>query len=406
MLGFRRSPLPLSQLRVNLLLALLPAACSGALAGQASPAWVLRHAIAWQQAAQQGFVQQDIFTTAPFASCHASTLVELHDGSLLAAWFGGSGEGQPDVAIWGARRTAQGWSAPFEIVREPDIASWNPVLFHDARGRLWLYYKFGPVAAGWTGARMVSGDEGRTWSKPKHLPAGLLGPIRAKPYLAPDGTVVAGSSTESYHAWAVWIERSTSADPEGAWQRLGPYTLPDAVIASLKLAAPPSLSEPGHSPQGQPKSGEPSIGELSPAITTGLIQPTVLSLGGPHLRFYARSTSNIGRICVSDSYDEGRTWTAPRPLDVPNPNSGIDLVALRDGRIVLIYNDTTTGRTPLNLAVSRDGEHFTNFRTLEDEPGEYSYPAIIQAKDGSLLATYTWQRKRIRFVRVPLESVP
>jgi hypothetical protein len=233
---------------------------------------------------------------------------------------------------------------------------------------------------------MVSSDEGRTWSKPEHLPAGLLGPIRAKPYLAPDGTIVAGSSTESYHAWAVWIERSTSPDPEGGWQRLGPYTVPDALIRSLQPTIPPS--------------------PLEPAITTGLIQPTVIPLGGPHLRFYARSTGNIGRICVSDSNDEGRTWTVPRPLNVPNPNSGIDLVALRDGRIVLIYNDTTNGRTPLNLAVSRDGEHFTNFRTLESEPGEYSYPAIIQAKDGGLLATYTWQRKRIRFVRVPLDSVP
>jgi predicted neuraminidase len=339
--------------------------------------------------AVEGFLQQDIFTTAPFASCHASTIIELHDGTLLAAWFGGSGEGKPDVAIWGARRTAAGWSAPFELVREPEIASWNPVLFHDARGRLWLYYKFGPVAAGWTGGRMVSTDEGRTWSKPEHLPAGLLGPIRAKPYLAPDGTIVAGSSTESYHAWAVWIERSTSPDPEGNWQRLGPYTLPNAAIESLK---PPSANS--------------NIGKLGPELTTGLIQPTVLSLGGQHLRFYARSTDNIGRICVSDSYDEGRTWTTPRPLDVPNPNSGIDLVALRDGRIVLIYNDTTTGRTPLNLAVSRDGEHFTNFRTLEDTPGEYSYPAILQAKDGSLLATYTWHRTRIRFVRVPLSDIP
>jgi predicted neuraminidase len=349
---------------------------------------------------RQEFVQQDIFTSAPFASCHASTLVELHDGSLLAAWFGGSGEGDPDVAIWGARHSASGWSAPFKIAREPDIASWNPVLFHDARGRLWLYYRFGPVAAGWTGARMVSSDEGRTWSKPEHLPAGLLGPIRAKPYLAPDGTIVAGSSTESYHAWAVWIERSTTSNVEGGWQRLGPYTVPDAVIEPLKLAE----SAPGERKASQP--GQPGIGELNPAMTTGLIQPTVIPLGGQHLRFYARSTGNIGRICVSDSTDEGRTWTVPRPLNVPNPNSGIDLVALRDGRIVLIYNDTTTGRTPLNLAVSRDGEHFTNFRTLESEPGEYSYPAIIQARDGSLLATYTWQRRRIRFVRVPLAAIP
>jgi predicted neuraminidase len=324
--------------------------------------------------AAQAFVQQDIFTTAPFASCHASTIVELRDGSLLAAWFGGSGEGRPDVAIWGSRHTAAGWSAPFELVREPQIATWNPVLFHAADGGLWLYYKFGPVAAGWTGARMVSWDEGLSWSKPEHLAAGLLGPIRAKPYVAPDGTIVAGSSTESYHAWAVWIERSVGSRVDGEWQRLGPFTVAGA--------------------------------HAGVAVTTGLIQPTVLSLGGRHLRYYARSTENIGRICIADSYDEGRSWSAPRPIEVPNPNSGIDAVELRDGRIVLMYNDTTSGRTPLNLAVSRDGEHFTNFLTLESGPGEYSYPALIAARDGSLLATYTWQRTRIRFVRVPLERVP
>lgn len=334
--------------------------------------------LGWAFAAQP-FLQQDIFTTAPFASCHASTIVELRDGSLLAAWFGGSGEGKPDVAIWSARHTAAGWSAPVELVREPEIATWNPVLFHAADGKLWLYYKFGPVAAGWTGARMVSRDEGLSWSKPEHLAAGLLGPIRAKPYVAPDGTVVAGSSTESYHAWAAWIERSVGSKVDGEWQRLGPFTVADAAVKASQDGTP---------------------------VTTGLIQPTVLSLGGKHLRFYARSTENIGRICVADSYDEGRSWSVPRPTEVRNPNSGIDAVALRDGRVVLIYNDTTSGRTPLNMAVSRDGEHFTNFLTLESAPGEYSYPALIEARDGSLLATYTWQRTRIRFVRVPLGLVP
>ncbi len=331
---------------------------------------------------EQPFVEQDIFTTAPFASCHASTLVELANGDLLAAWFGGTAEGAPDVAIWAARRTASGWSAPYTLAREPRIATWNPVLFHTRDGRLWLYYKFGPVAAGWTAARMVSRDEGRTWSAAEHLPAGILGPIRAKPYVAPDGTVISGSSTESYHAWAAWIERST--DGGLTWQRLGPYTVAGATLRSLHPAGVPDED----------------------SSTTGIIQPTVLSLGGPHLRFYARSTGNIGRICVSDSYDSGQSWTPPRPLELPNPNSGIDAVALRDGRVVLLYNATPSGRTPLNLAVSRDGEHFTPFRVLEDQPGEYSYPALIEARDGSLLATYTWQRKRIRFVHIPLSSVP
>ncbi len=339
---------------------------------------------------------EDIFTAAPFPSCHASTLVELSNGDLLAAWFGGSGEGKPDVAIWSARQTHAGWSAPSVLVREPIIPSWNPVLFHTATGRLWMYYKFGPVVAEWTGVRIFSDDEGRTWSAPEHLPAGELGPVRTKPFVARDGTVVAGSSTESYHAWAAWIERS--ADDAQSWQRLGPYTLPDAAVRSL-APLPAAMAPPLAAPS-------PAVGETGPAITTGLIQPSVVPLGGGRLRFYARSSSNIGRICVSDSDDQGRTWSSPRPLALPNPNSGIDAVALHDGRIVLIYNATSTGRTPLNLAVSRDGEHFKNFYTLEDGPGEYSYPALIEARDGSLLATYSWRRMRIRFARIPLALVP
>lgn len=334
---------------------------------------------------------EDLFTSAPFVSCHASTLVELRDGSVMAAWFGGSGEGKPDVAIWSARRTAAGWSRPALLVREPDIAAWNPVLFHTADGRLWMYYKYGPVAAGWTGARMVSTDEGLTWSAPETLAAGMLGPIRTKPFVGEHGLVVSGSSTESYHAWAVWMERSL--DDGQSFTRIGPYTLPDDAVRALA---------------GSPMNGtNQEIGKTGPGETTGLIQPTVLSLGGGHLRFYARGTSNIGRICVSDSFDDGVSWSVPRALEIPNPNSGFDLVRVRDGRIVLIYNPVTTGRSPLALAVSRDGEHFRRFHTLEDEAGqEFSYPAIIQRANGDLAATYTWHRTRIRYAAIPLGSVP
>ena len=140
--------------------------------------------------------------------------------------------------------------------------------------------------------------------------------------------------------------------------------------------------------------------------TNGIIQPSVVSLGGTHLRLYARSTAKTSRVSVADSFDNGITWTQARPIDVPNPNSGIDAVALKDGRVVLIYNNTTSGRTPLNLAVSNDGEHFKMFYTLEDKPGEYSYPALIQTSNGDLQMTYTWDRKSIMHVTLPLASVP
>ncbi len=312
----------------------------------------------------------------PTASCHASTVVELANGDLLASWFGGTREGAPDVAIWQSRRTESGWSAPYRVIREPEIATYNPVLFHSADGLLWLYYKFGPHPSSWSAGRTYSHDEGRTWAPVEHLPAGLYGPIRAKPLVLADGTILSGSSVESYESWACWIERST--DQGKTWQRIGP------------IAAPRSLAHP------QPPIGEPY----------GIIQPSLVDLGGKHIRLYARSTQEIARICQADSYNNGLTWSEVKVTELPNPNSGIDVVRLRDGRLVMVYNHTTKGRTPLNLAVSHDGEHWKDFDALETGPGEYSYPALIQARNGDLLMTYTWRRKKIRFVRYPVGKIP
>src|ERR1700729_796291 len=171
-------------------------------------------------------VKEPIFApgSVPFAASHASTVVELKNGDLMSAWFGGTAEGKPDVAIWGATGTRAGWSAPVELAREPDVPCWNPVLFHTRDGRLWLYYKFGPSPQTWTGARKWSQDEGKTWSPVEHLPAGLLGPIRAKPLVQQDGTIVSGTSTEAYRSWAAWIDRST--DGGKTWAKIGPIVPP------------------------------------------------------------------------------------------------------------------------------------------------------------------------------------
>jgi predicted neuraminidase len=104
--------------------------------------------------------------------------------------------------------------------------------------------------------------------------------------------------------------------------------------------------------------------------------------------------------------DDGITWSAAQPIDLPNPNAGIDVTRLQDGRLAMVYNHATNGRTPLNLAVSRDGDRWTQFHALETEPGEYSYPAMIQASDGNLRIAYTWRRTRIRFVEWPLSAIP
>ena len=310
----------------------------------------------------------------PTRSCHASTIVELKDGSLLSAWFGGKDEGAPDVAIWSVRREHGRWQKPVELAREPNVATYNPVLFHSADGVLWLYYKFGPNPTTWSAARRFSHDEGQSWSPVEHLPAGLYGPIRAKPLVLPDGVILSGTSVESYHSWASWIERST--DNGQTWTKHGPITVP------------PSPSD------GNDKGRH------------GIIQPVVVPIEGKHYRLYARATKDIGRICAADSFDGGLTWTSAHPTSFPNPNSGIDALRLKDGRFVMIYNDSSMLRTPLNLAVSKDGETWRNVATLENAPGEYSYPALIQLASGDLVMTYTWNRKKIRFVQLQLDRVP
>lgn len=333
-------------------------------------------------------VNEFIFTRGASAECHASTVVALKNGDMMAAWFSGSREGADDVAIWGARRTEDGWSAPVQMVREPGASSYNPVLFYTQDGRLWFYYKFGSHPVSWTAGRRWSTDEGKTWSPIEHLPAGVYGPARTKPLVLSDGTVISGTSVESYRSWACWIE--WSSDQGATWAKAGP------IVLAKNLER---LAVKGQSPPAVPGSSEWSR-------TDGIIQPSVVWLQGDHLRLYARSTALTGKICIADSKDRGLTWSRARPIDLPNPNSGIDALRLQDGRVLVIYNHSDNDRTPLNMAISRDGIHFQMFRVLENDPGEYSYPALIQGERGDLHITYTWNRRRIKYVRLPLTALP
>jgi len=132
-------------------------------------------------------------------------------------------------------------------------------------------------------------------------------------------------------SWACWVERST--DGGCTWTRHGPIT-----------AAAPALAAPAGSTALPQVPGSQEWGR-----THGIIQPAIVRLPGGRLRMLVRSTGDIGRICYADSSDLGLTWSTARPTSLPNPNSGIDAVGLRDGRIVLVYNHTQTGPWPLNL---------------------------------------------------------
>jgi predicted neuraminidase len=312
-----------------------------------------------------------VFETAPFASAHASTIVDTRDG-LVAAWFGGTREGAADVGIWISRHEHNGWTAPIEIATgaQPDgvrLPCWNPVLVDVAGGALTLFYKVGPSPQAWWGMVRTSRDSGRTWSAARRLPEGILGPIKNKPVQLADGTLVAGSSTESTDRpsrWRIHFERSTD----------GGLTWTTSV---------------------------PADGEGS-AIDA--IQPSILVHPDGKLQAVGRTRSQ--RIFETWSNDSGRTWGPVALTSMPNPNSGLDAVTLRDGRHVLVYNHTTQGRSPLNVATSRDGKTWQPALVLEGDAGEYSYPAVIQSADGLVHVTYTWKRQRIKHVTLDPHALP
>lgn len=307
---------------------------------------------------------QLIYERAPFPSAHASTIVETGDGPV-AAWFGGTRERHPDVGIWVSRLESGGWSAPTEVANgvQPDGTrhpSWNPVLFQPTGGPLALFYKVGPSPDTWWGLVRTSTDGGRTWSAAAKLPDGILGPIRAKPVELGKGVMLAGSSTE-HDGWIVHMERYS-----GDWS-----------LSSLASAASWVKSAP-----------------LNTAKEFGAIQPTVLVHSPTSLQILCRTRQKV--IAESWSSDGGRTWSAMKATALPNPSAGIDALRLADGRFLLVYNPTATGRAKLDLAISRDGKDWTRAAVLEDAPGEYSYPAMIQARDGKIHVTYTWKRERIK----------
>jgi len=299
-----------------------------------------------------------IFERGPFPSCHASTIAEVN-GSLVAAWFGGTDEGEPDVGIWVSRKSHGQWSAPTEVATGSSsdgkpLPCWNPVLFQPPEGPLLLFYKVGPSPSTWWGMLIRSSDAGKTWTEPVKLPAGMLGPIKNKPVQLAGGDILCGSSDET-RGWRVHFERTS--DLGKTWRSTGP------IHDGVKIAA---------------------------------IQPSILF--HPDGRLQAIGRTRQKRMFSTFTSDSGNTWTPMELLDVANPNSGTDAVTLRCGRHLLVYNNTATGRSPLNVADSIDGLQWSSLLTLEDEPGEYSYPAVIQASDGTVHITYTWHRKRIKHV--------
>lgn len=304
----------------------------------------------------------------PYEECHASCVVEAPNGDVLATWFAGSKEGENDVGIWLARNTKEGWSTPERVAKVDDTPHWNPVLFVDADKNLHLFFKIGEKIPFWQTYWMHSDDSGKTWSKPVELvegDKGGRGPVRSRPIILEDGAWLAPASTE-LNGWNAFVDRSE--DQGKSWARSENFAI-----------------------------------DKKKFVGKGAIQPTLWESAPGTVHALLRTTS--GRMGRVDSTDGGKTWSEMYDAGLPNNNSGIDALALKSGRVLLVYNPVEMNwgpRSPLDLAYSDDnGKNWTTIAHLENEPEmEFSYPSMCLTDDG-IAVTYTWKRKSLRCWQIP-----
>lgn len=397
-----------------------------------------------------------VYKQTDFPQCHASSIVELDNGDLVATYFGGTKERNPDVCIWVSRKPkgSDTWEEPilaadgvfalgsakaeaagidttcakatdgpikgltrtwteakamfadgsdvpagFKRKHFGDAhaalyrkACWNPVLFEMPSGELWLFFKIGWVMNDWTGWVVKSRDGGKTWTEKEPLEKGFQGPIKNKPVIVGD-RLICPSSTENEGGWKFHFEILDLKT--NRWKYVGPierelHPLTIDMNADGTLITNDSVKH-----------------ELKPIYC---IQPSILKLKDGSLQAIGRTRN--GRLASTWSRDNGDTWSKVTLIDVPQNQSGTDALTLADGRHVLIYNNFATipgtpkgPRNPCSIAISDDGQSWRHVITLEDSPiGDYSYPAIIQSRDGSLHCVYTWRRFRIAYKRVEMDK--
>ncbi len=335
-------------------------------------------------------------------SHHASTLVQLPDGDILCAWFGGTKEGHPDVGIWLSRRSGGVWGEPRRLIAPQGMACYNPVLFladtdrlhpeiygsgtnrvrvdECVAPRLLLYYRVGTSAREWTTFVVESNDGGHNWSQPAQMADGLCGPIKNNPIILANGDWVAAGSWESEQRNYCVVERSV--DGGRSWTASAPLEHPDLPLALI----------------------QPAIWESDP--------------GHVHILMRNRAIKEYGTpatIWRADSTDGGRTWSAPYPTDLPSNDSGLDIARAwpspgdpgsaegESPALALVFNPVATAsRSPLAVWISYDnGKTWPQRAIIEDDPDAragFCYPSIIPCAAGFLLS-YTWKRQGIVCMR-------
>lgn len=301
---------------------------------------------------------------------HPSSFDELQNGDLYLVFFSGRAEyGDNTAAVFGARLKAgrTRWSKPEIIARNPFYSLGNPVVWQAPDGVVWLFYvtRYGET---WAHSRItakVSRDGARTWSEPFQLTFEPGTMVRAHPIVLSNGD----------YLLPVYHEVGEDTELVG----------PDCTSFFLRYT--PAQRRWTESNRVRSRLGN--------------IQPAVVQLSETHLLAFCRRGGDYegrpdGWLVRTESHDGGYTWGEGRDSEFPNPNAAVDLLKLRNGHLLLVFNDSFRERTPLTVAVSTDGGRtFPHRRNLLEGEGSFAYPTAVQTRDGRIHVVFTSDERTV-----------
>lgn len=347
--------------------------------------------------AQKPFLEKEDIFPLDTRHNHASSILYLPNGDLFVCWYRGSGERQADdVQVMGARKRkgAKAWSAPFVLADVPGFPDTNPTLFLDRDKRLWLFWQT-IVANTWESAitsyrisSSYNGDGPPKWDRSDIL---LL-----KPNHLVERVEEFGSRYTSGREAEYW-KRELAKAKDKYFSRMGWMNRPHPVqLRSGRIVV--GLYSDGYSFSLAAITDDNGLTwhASDPIVGNGNIQPTFGMRKDGGLVAYMRDNGPPPkRLMRSESKDNGETWAFAEDTDIPNSGTGVEVLTLRDGRWLMINNDTERGRYSLCLSLSDDeGRTWKWNRHIEldrraEKPGSFHYPAIVQGPDGTIHASYS-----------------
>jgi predicted neuraminidase len=339
---------------------------------------------------------------------HASMVVEAPNGDLLVCWFHGSGERTADdVEVRGARlkKGTRSWSAPFLMADTPGYPDTNATMFIDPQRRLWLLWPT-ILANEWHTALMkykISADYQRdgsphwTVSDVLHITPG----DEFKETVDREVARLVPSPATADARVRQYVDKIRQDAADKLTRRLGWMTRAHPfVLDGTRLIVPLYSDGFSFSLMAITDDWGRTWKTSTPLVGGGNIQPSIVRRKDGTLVAYMRDNGPPPkRLHVSRSVDRGETWSPVEDSKLPNPGTGAEVIALRNGHWVLAYNDLEDGRYSLAVSISEDeGATWPWTRHLDrdapspdaDQLGQYHYPSIIQAADGTLHVTYSY----------------